>query len=153
MKNLIPHFIEQKLKSGEIQGEFKGAALFMDISGFTKITEKLMKSGSNKKEQNTEGAEILADIINSVLDPAINIIYENGGFIANFAGDAFTAIFEKQGCSNALLSAIKINLIFEKFNNLETAFGNFNLSVKIGLSFGSIKYGITGDSRKAFCFK
>ncbi len=40
-----------------------------------------------------EGAELLADIINRVFDLMINAVYERGGFITGFAGDAFTAVF------------------------------------------------------------
>ena len=52
MKNLIPIFIHDQYKAGNFQGQFEAATLFMDISGFTPMSARLMREGK-------EGAEIL----------------------------------------------------------------------------------------------
>ncbi len=88
MKNLIPHFIFEKHKEGLGQGDFQALTMFVDISGFTPMTEALMKGGD-------EGAEILSDILNRIFEPMVNTVYKRGGFISGFAGDAFTAIFSQ----------------------------------------------------------
>ncbi len=152
MRNVIPLFINDKFKEGKFSGEFLAVTMFMDISGFTPITEKLMTKGK-------EGAEILSVILNTIFIPVINAIYENGGFISSFEGDAFTIIFkltdelnsnqtETKECMNALYSALKIKKLFEQIGVQETGdFGKFTLSVKMGLSYGKVIWGIVGYER------
>lgn len=86
MRHLIPHFIYEQYKQQSYQGQFYALTMFMDISGFTVMTEALMKYGK-------DGAEVLSGILNDVFQPVINTVYYCGGFISGFAGDAFIAIF------------------------------------------------------------
>ncbi|MCD4818269.1 MAG: hypothetical protein K8S23_06225, partial [Candidatus Cloacimonetes bacterium] len=62
MKNLTPKFILKKFKENQFNGTFKAATMFLDISGFTAMTQTLMKNGK-------EGAEILTEMINQVFTP------------------------------------------------------------------------------------
>ncbi|KKL22362.1 hypothetical protein LCGC14_2436180, partial [marine sediment metagenome] len=107
MNNLIPYFIHEKLQKGESSGSMDATALFLDISGFTRLTESLMQHGK-------EGAEILSNIINRIFTLPIQTIYSNGGFITTFAGDAFTAIFPGNGYK-ALIASLAIKRIFSDF--------------------------------------
>jgi class 3 adenylate cyclase len=84
--NLVPHFILKQYAAAERNGRFPATALFVDISGFSTITDALMQHGQH-------GAEVLATLMNSVFDPLVRCVYEQGGFIISFAGDAFTAVF------------------------------------------------------------
>jgi tetratricopeptide (TPR) repeat protein/class 3 adenylate cyclase len=148
MKNLIPHFIAEKFAEKVFQGQFPAAALFMDISGFTAMTQRLMEEGK-------EGAEILVNIINTVFEPVIAAVYQSGGFISTFAGDAFTAIFpDAEKSDNAIVCAIRINKIFQEIGRQKTRLGEFELNVKIGISFGNAEWEIIGtDSHKAYYFR
>ena len=134
MKNLIPKFILKRYSENETSGRFIAGTMFIDISGFTAMTQSLMKNGK-------EGAEILTSVINDVFTPSIDAIYDFGGFISTFAGDAFTAVFPREH-ELALSSAIAINKIFENIGTRETKFGNYELSVKVGLSVGTVNWGI-----------
>ena len=93
MHNLIPHFIQEQFSQGDYWGKFSAASLFIDISGFTTITNTLMEHGPH-------GAEVLAAIMRRVLDPPIRDVYEKGGFIVGLAGDAFTALFPHDEAKN-----------------------------------------------------
>ncbi len=148
MKNLLPQFIAEKYEKGRSKGSLKAASLFLDITGFTGITEKLMR-------KDKEGAEILSGILNSVFDPLIEIIYANKGFVSGFAGDAFTAIFRgKEAVQNICNSAFNIIASFNENKIYSTKFGLFSLSVKLGLSFGNIEWGIAGSGNtKAYYFR
>ncbi|MCK5035326.1 MAG: hypothetical protein KAS73_05490, partial [Candidatus Sabulitectum sp.] len=153
MKNIIPDFILMQYCQKKFKGNFKAVAMFLDISGFTPMTEELMKNGK-------EGVEILSDIISDIFSPAIDIVHSNGGFISTFAGDAFTAIFEvnvdkDKNIMNKYLSlAEKIKVAFKKDSSKKTKFGNYNLSLKLGISFGKIEWGIiTHQKRLHYYFK
>ena len=86
MKNLIPRLIQEKFQQKEQHDYLKAVTMFMDISGFTSITEKLMTKGK-------EGAERLSLLLNTVFNPIIDAIYEKGGIITSFEGDALTILF------------------------------------------------------------
>ncbi|MCK5760905.1 MAG: adenylate/guanylate cyclase domain-containing protein, partial [Candidatus Delongbacteria bacterium] len=147
MRNIIPDFILKQYCQKKFKGNFKAVAMFLDISGFTPMTEELMKNGK-------EGVEVLSDIISNIFSPAIDIVHSNGGFISTFAGDAFTAIFEVDGnkdkdlMTEHLLLAEKIKIAFKKISSQKTKFGNHNLSLKLGMSFGDIDWGIIMHEKK-----
>ncbi|HSH05754.1 MAG TPA: tetratricopeptide repeat protein [Anaerolineae bacterium] len=150
MHNLIPHFIYEQYQAGHLHGHFPATALFLDISGFTPMTQALMAHGK-------EGAEVLVNIINQIFDPIIHAIYEQGGFITGFAGDAFTAVFpyHKQTRPLAIcITALYIRQTFKQQGHYQTQFGDFRLQVKQGLSAGTVEWGIIGFAeRKTYFFR
>ncbi len=147
--NLIPNFIHNRYSKEKYSGKFTAITAFIDISGFTEMTQNLMKNGK-------EGAEILTEIINKIFTPSIDAIYKNGGFISTFAGDAFTAIFHDDKTSTLLSldSAWNIQQIFKKIGMQKTKFGDFSLAVKIGLSYGKVDWKIIrNNSQNIFYFR
>ncbi len=86
MKNLIPRFIHDNYRAGNFTGQFEAVAMFVDISGFTAMTEALMTHGN-------EGAEVMSALLNGIYEPAVRHVYQHGGFITHFSGDAFLALF------------------------------------------------------------
>lgn len=148
MRRFIPDIIAENFQKNNYASSFKAFAMFIDISGFTAMTEDLMKNGA-------EGAEVLAKIINRVFDPVIETVYLSNGFISTFAGDAFTAIFPQDSQALDIVScAINIREIFNSNSLQETRFGTFGISVKIGLSYGNIDWGIIGpETHKTFYFR
>ncbi len=141
MKNLLPFFIQQRLHEETYEGSLPAHTMFMDISGFTPMTERLMQEGK-------EGAEILSAEINRLFTALIEAVYSRGGIITGFAGDAFTAIFDVEVGEKPLQileAAQEIQQIFNDHGHAETRFGNFQLQVKVGLSSGLVQWGITGS--------
>jgi hypothetical protein len=151
MRELIPSYIYDMSVRNKNKGTFNSSTLFMDISGFTQMTEALMKKGK-------EGAEVISVILNNIFEPIINAVYDRDGFISSFAGDAMTIIFEgdrsKRSHIKALFSALYINKLFKEKGLQKTRLGDFNLSIKLGLSFGKVDWGIVGkDIHKTYYFR
>ncbi len=150
MRNLIPHFIQQQFKAGNEQGNFDAFTLFIDLSGFTSLTETLMKQGK-------EGAEQLSFHLNGIFEPLVNLVYCEGGFIPYFAGDSFTAIFPKSSDQDTPEVLIKtaelLRDFFQKNGVRKTRFGDFYFGIKIGLGEGDVEWGIVGNKRKSFYFR
>ncbi len=145
-KNLIPYFIEKQYLQNKTHGSFHGYALFVDISGFTKLTQLLLKKGS-------PGAETLSNILNDTFAPMVQLSYNEGGFIPYFAGDAFTGIFTEEKNVNEIIGlAQKIVSYFDQSTFL-TPFGKFEVKIKIGISFGIIDWGIIGKNNHTFFFR
>ena len=70
-----------------IGGEFlRGALAFADISGFTALSEKLSTMGR-------EGAEQITEIVNRYFRRMLGIIFEYGGDVFKFGGDALLVHF------------------------------------------------------------
>ncbi|MFO8062287.1 MAG: adenylate/guanylate cyclase domain-containing protein, partial [bacterium] len=136
--NLVPQFICSR--RNEQKGRFFGTVMFADISGFTSMTESLMKEGKY-------GAEILSDGLNALFEKITGRIYARGGFISSFAGDAFTAVF-RDNPDEALLSAVSINQLFEDEGIISDGDYHFDLDIKIGLSYGNVSWGILGERKR-----
>src|SRR5215216_2645980 len=66
--------------------DLQAAILFADISGFTRLTERLAEKGPT-------GVESLARILNQYFGQLIDIIHEYGGDVVKFAGDAVIAVW------------------------------------------------------------
>ncbi len=151
MYNLIPYFIHERFNQGERAGVFAAATLFIDVTGFTRLTETLMQHG-------TEGAETLTDALNRVFNPLVREVYARNGWIAAFVGDAFLALFPHgddpdQARHAALETAAQILAFLQQQSAFTTSYGDFSFSVRIGLSDGPIHWSILGrDDRRTYYF-
>ncbi|MBN2858452.1 MAG: tetratricopeptide repeat protein [Candidatus Delongbacteria bacterium] len=151
MRNLIPEKIIENLKQNRFLDEFECFSIFVDISGFTSTTEALMKHGQ-------EGAEVLSDILRYLFDTTVKAVYEHGGYVTKYAGDAFTALFEpaedhRQTALNVLNTALITNRFFAENKIFRSKFGDFEFGVKVGMGFGKCQCGIVGtDNEKSYYF-
>src|SRR5215213_7344840 len=77
-----------------------GSVVFVDISGFTKLSEKLAKIGK-------EGAEQVTDAIETCFTDVLAVAYANEGSLIKFGGDALLLLFEGDAhVENATRSAV-----------------------------------------------
>jgi class 3 adenylate cyclase/predicted ATPase len=63
-----------------------GSLLFADVSGFTKLSERLAKLGRS-------GAEVLVGTISSIFTPLLEVSDSYGGDVLKFGGDALLIFF------------------------------------------------------------
>ena len=49
MHNLVPHFILKQYAAGELNGSFPATALFVDISGFSAITDAVASTADYRQ--------------------------------------------------------------------------------------------------------
>ncbi|MFK7807690.1 MAG: adenylate/guanylate cyclase domain-containing protein, partial [Saprospiraceae bacterium] len=150
MKNLIPPFIYKQSKEGNTNGRFQAYTMFIDLSGFTALTQTLMKKGN-------EGAEQLSIILNDIFAPMVELVYIRGGIIPYFAGDAFTGVFSLEesdvDIQAFLHTAQQLRSLFGSDDAKKNQFGEFDIGIKIGLSVGEVEWGIIGDKFKQFYFR
>ncbi|MDD3626250.1 MAG: AAA family ATPase, partial [bacterium] len=144
-RRLIPDFITDNFSKNNLSGSFKGYILFIDMVGFTSITESLFKEGK-------AGAEILSKLIDRVFSELINEIHLRNGFISSFAGDAFTAVFQTEDYLQVISACISLK---EKMTRLDLRDLKIKrrVSVRISASYGKINWEIAGgESRKTYYF-
>ncbi|MBN1137589.1 MAG: hypothetical protein JXM73_13460 [Anaerolineae bacterium] len=84
--------------------------MFVDISGFTSLTETLM-------QHRKDGAEVLSEALAAIFVPLVREVYARGGLIPLFAGDAFTALFphDPAGTPDAPLHTLQTALFIQTF--------------------------------------
>ncbi len=105
--------------------------MFMDIRGFTTISE-----GLNPKDN-----FLFINSFNNRMGP---IIRKNKGFIMQYLGDGFMALFPN-GPQNSLKASIEMNLELRKINKEREAKNRLPIKVGIGMQNGNLIMGITGD--------
>jgi tetratricopeptide (TPR) repeat protein/class 3 adenylate cyclase len=145
---LIPPFIQQRLRAGDLHGDIRAFALNIDLSGFTPLTESLMQRG-------LAGAEQLSVILNDIFEPLVSLVYTTGGFIPYFAGDAFTAVYPLELNRRYALHLLQVaERVRQTFRDRDNDFGGgFRIGVKAGIAAGTVSYGIVGEELRAFYFR
>jgi predicted ATPase/class 3 adenylate cyclase len=149
---LIPEFILKNYAEGITGGSFSAVGVFVDISGFSAMTDTLMEHGQH-------GAEILAEVMRSSFKPLIQSVYEQGGFVIAQSGDAFHALFPLDpdpgdAVYRALTAVWYIRARAAENNLFNTAYGSFSITVKVGVASGDTAWGIIQsiDKRRAAYF-
>ena len=64
-----------------------GTVVFVDISGFTALSERLARNGR-------VGAEEITEILGQLFTRLLAVAYGNGGMLIKFGGDALLLLFE-----------------------------------------------------------
>lgn len=151
MHQLVPAYILEKFNAGEYTGHLTVSAMFVDLSGFSSMSDALARHGHH-------GSEMLAAVMQMVFEPLVHSVYAQGGFVVGFVGDAITAVFIDEGGDSVLRCASAAEAIRQHFDAKpvqHTSFGDFPVAVKIGLAYDQAVWEIyrSADGRKAsFCF-
>ena len=138
VRRLVPNFIIEKYKNNKLNGEEEGAAIFVDLVGFSKMVDALSAHGQ-------PGAETLAGLMRQVFEPLVNAVYEQGGFVIGYAGDAFNAFFPAdqapgQVAQRCLAALVKMQEQMQIQPQFATPFGVFPIAAKAGMGYGSVRW-------------
>ena len=149
MHRVVPELIVENFRAGRYSGDFPAVGMFLDLSGFSTMTDALMQHGQH-------GAEVLAGLMHSVFDPLVESIFDYGGKIVGFAGDGIMALYpidagDKAVALHALASANVIQRRLAADPVRSTLYGAFPITAKIGLTIGSVSWKIllSGDAEHA----
>jgi predicted ATPase/class 3 adenylate cyclase len=157
LKHFLPHFIQEHFRNDAERGVVTAFTMFVDLSGFTRLTEKLMEKGP-------EGAEELSATLNQIFQPTISLVYARNGFVPYFAGDSFTAIFptldnpiplalSEQASTILALTQETLSRFEKSRNDKDSSLNQHKIGIKIGLSYGIVHWGIVGKRHLAYYFK
>ena len=140
MHRVVPELIVENYRAGRLGGNFPAIGMFLDLSGFSTMTDTLMQHGQH-------GAEVLASLMYGVFNPLVESIFEYGGKIVSFAGDGIMALYpidddERSTALRALTSAWIVQQKLQENPDRKTIYGKFTFSAKIGLAIGSVTWRI-----------
>lgn len=147
MHRVVPELIVEKYRAGIFRGEFPAVGMFLDLSGFSTMTDTLMQHGQH-------GAEVLANLMHGVFDPLVESIFDYGGKIVGFAGDGMMALYPMEQdiestCLRALASARLVQQRLVESSRRQTIYGAFQFTARIGLAIGDVSWGIVhSDDRQ-----
>jgi class 3 adenylate cyclase/tetratricopeptide (TPR) repeat protein len=143
-------------RGGSLPDRTSGAALFADISGFTPLTEALVRTLGPRI-----GAEELTRQLNRVYDALITEVDRYGGSVIGFAGDAITCWFADQDLTGSVESvrsvsfgaslratacALAMQQAMAPFGVVELSFGEtVSLAMKAAVASGPARRLLVGD--------
>lgn len=114
-------------------GMAQGTFLFVDVTGFTPLGERLSKLGQ-------AGAERMTDIMNDLFFELVSVLNREGGTLLKFGGDALLALFDDPqldvGALRAVHTAFEMQKTMAKFDAVEADGVVSPLLIKCGLSTG-----------------
>ena len=111
---------------------------FVDISGFTNLSERLARFGRI-------GAEELTDVLNRVFGTMLELAYAQGGSLLKFGGDALLLLFTGHDHPlRAVSAAIEMRTALRDAAAEKTSVGRLNLRMSVGVHTGPVHVFRTG---------
>jgi class 3 adenylate cyclase/tetratricopeptide (TPR) repeat protein len=105
---------------------------FVDISGFTRLSERLARKGRI-------GAEELTDVLNYVFGRMLEVSYLHGGSLLKFGGDALLLMFTgHEHALRAASAAVEMRSVLKEAEDYETSVGRLRLRMSVGIHSGTI---------------
>ncbi|MEW5994805.1 MAG: adenylate/guanylate cyclase domain-containing protein, partial [Candidatus Zixiibacteriota bacterium] len=117
--------------------EHEGTVACVDASGFTALTRQF-------SEQGKEGPELLTTVLNSFFESMTTCVFQHGGDVLKFAGDAFWAFFPSRFSPGAFFQDILDAL--DRVNQ-HPYLSDLKLSVHIGAEYGRFHLVSLGDPK------
>jgi class 3 adenylate cyclase/tetratricopeptide (TPR) repeat protein len=115
---------------------------FVDISGFTALSERLERRGRI-------GAEELTVVLNHVFSRMLEISYGKGGALLKFGGDALLLEFTGDDHPRmAAEAAVAMRAALREARTLPTSVGRVNLRMSVGIHSGTFHLFRVGDSHR-----
>ena len=122
--------------------EVDGTVVFVDISGFTKLSERLARRGK-------EGAEQITEIIGADFESILSVAYANGGGLIKFGGDALLLLFHGEGhAERGCGSAIAMRRTLREVGKIDLPGTRLTLRMSVGIHTGPFHLFVVGGSHR-----
>jgi class 3 adenylate cyclase/tetratricopeptide (TPR) repeat protein len=117
----------------------EGSLAFVDISGFTALTERLARQGKI-------GAELMRDTLDGVFTALLDEAYDWGAGLLKWGGDALLLLFDGPGHpERAARAAWEMQRTIERVGRLRVSGGTVTLRMSIGIATGTIDFFTAGS--------
>ena len=129
---MFPTWRSAGTRPGPRWRELEGTLIFADLSGFTRLSERLARVGR-------DGAEVVKDIINSVFEPCVAAVLAERGDVVKFAGDGLMCCFH--GADHhvrAARAAAAMQRAVRLAGRATTPAGPARVSISIGVETGPV---------------
>ena len=122
-----------------IHRELDATLVFVDISGFTALTERLARKGKI-------GAELMRDTLDGVFRALLDEAYDWGAGLLKWGGDALLLLFdgpdhEQRACR----AAWEMQRTIDRVGKLHLSSGTLTLRMSVGIGTGAFQFFLTGS--------
>jgi len=122
--------------------EVDGTLAFVDISGFTAMSEQLSSRGR-------AGAEEVTDVMNATFSALLEQAYALGGGLLKFGGDALLLLYEGEDhAARAAKAAFEMRATLRAIGRPRTSAGTVQLRMHAGLHTGRFQFFLVGESHR-----
>src|SRR3954452_24019893 len=119
-----------------------GTMAFVDVSGFTAMSERLAPKGRL-------GAEEVTDVMSATFARLLAVAYELGGGLVKLGGDALLLFFDGDGhASRACAAAWGMRDSLDALGPLETSVGPVELKMHVGIHSGDFDFFLVGNRHR-----
>jgi class 3 adenylate cyclase/tetratricopeptide (TPR) repeat protein len=127
---------------GSLVREEDGSLVFVDISGFTKMSERLARHGRI-------GAEEVTDVLGAVFTRLLAVAYAEGAGLLKFGGDALLLWFAgADHPTRAVRAAHGMRATLRSIGAVPTTAGAVTLRMSIGVNSGRFHFFLVGGSHR-----
>ncbi len=115
-----------------------GTVAFVDISGFTKLSERLARKGR-------EGSEQITEVIGRSFESILAVAYDNGASLIKFGGDALLLWFQDAGhAARACHAAVLMRRVLRDVGRIEVPGAKVTLRMSQGVHSGRFDFFAVG---------
>ncbi len=119
-----------------------GSLVFVDISGFTKLAERLARKGK-------VGAEELSDTLDGTFTELLSVAYDYGAGVVKWGGDAVLLLFEGDAHeARACRGAVEMQRMLRRVGRIRTGSGTVVLRMSVGVNTGAFDFFLVGESHR-----
>jgi class 3 adenylate cyclase/tetratricopeptide (TPR) repeat protein len=137
----VPRLMIDWLRStpDEVHREVDGSLAFVDISGFTQLTERLAARGRI-------GAEEMSDILDRTFAGLLAQAYEVGAGLVKWGGDAVLLLFDgPEHAARAAQAAWRMQRTMARIGRVDSTAGHVRLRMSVGLHSAGFDFFLVGD--------
>jgi class 3 adenylate cyclase/tetratricopeptide (TPR) repeat protein len=140
----IPGDRRRALARGEeLPRRTHGSAVFVDISGFTPLTEALARELGGRR-----GAEELSATLDRIFAALMEPLHAWDGSVVYFSGDAVTAWIDGDDGARAIECGLAMQQVMGRVGVVQTPGGvPIRLGVKVAVAVGEVHRFVVGDPR------
>ncbi len=144
LERYVPRMLLGRLTrpADQLVETLEGTMVFADVSGFTRLSERLARKGK-------EGAEHLVDAINACFSALLAEAYECGGSLVKFGGDAMLLWFWGDGHAlRACDSASAMRRTLRDVGRIRAGASDVVLRMSVGVHSGPYEMFLVGGSHR-----
>ncbi|TMG83928.1 MAG: adenylate/guanylate cyclase domain-containing protein, partial [Betaproteobacteria bacterium] len=142
----IPRTVQQHLADDPDSQSWiaEGTAAFVDISGFTQLSEQLARKGR-------EGAEQITDVVGGSFESILAVAYQNEGGLLKFGGDALLLWFHGEDhAERACRATVLMRRVLEDVGRIELPGAQVTLQMSQGVHSGQFHFFAVGTAHIEF---
>ena len=141
LRPYVPRLIIEWLRADphQLHREIEASLVFVDISGFTALTERLARKGK-------VGAELMRDTLDGVFTALLDEAYDWGAGLLKWGGDALLLMFDGPGHAwRACRAAWEMQRTIDRVGRLHVSGGTVVLRMSVGIGTGRYQFFLTGS--------